>query len=134
MAGYGSSTLRPIYLYCCYPCPHNHTPFFPTGWCTYYTCLKRLSTFFSIVAEGTDYCLWMTGSEPQNMRFHLLNADSDDAISLCIWYKNTQRKDIYKVCLSTCLSASLPVCLSVCLCLSLLDMTVYVLVAEGSYT
>ena len=55
------------------------------------------------------------------MRFHLLNADSDDAISLCIWYKNTQRKDIYKVCLSTvptCLVVS-AACLSVCLCVGL---------------
>ena len=72
----------------------------PSGWCTYYTCLKRLSTFFTLVAEGTDYCIWMTGSLPSGLRFHLLNAEEDDAIRLCIWYKDTQRKDIYKVCVS----------------------------------
>ena len=69
----------------------------PSGWCTYYTCLKRLSTFFSIVAMGTDYCLWMTGSPPSHLRFHLLNAGVEDAISLCIWFKDTHRKDVYKV-------------------------------------
>ena len=68
-----------------------------TGWCTYYTCLKRLSTFFSIVAVGTDYNIWMTGSNPSSIRFHLLNSDPDEAIRLKIWYKNPQRKDIYKV-------------------------------------
>ena len=68
------------------------------GWCTYYTCLKRLSTFFTIVAVGSDYCVWMTGSSPSTVRFHLLNAGPQDVIKICIWYKSTQRKDIYKVC------------------------------------
>ena len=79
--------------------PHSHTPH-PhtfTGWCTYYTCLKRLSTFFSLVAVGTDYCVWMTGSPPSHLRFHLLSAGQDDAIKLCVWFKTTQRKDVYKV-------------------------------------
>jgi len=81
------------------PIRHSHTPH-PhtfTGWCTYYTCLKRLSTFFSLVAVGTDYCVWMTGSPPSHLRFHLLNAGQDDAIKLCVWFKTTQRKDVYKV-------------------------------------
>ena len=67
------------------------------GWCVYYTCLKRLSTFFTIVAVDTDYCIWMTGSPPSTIRFHLLNAGDDDAIKLCIWFKGTHRKDVYKV-------------------------------------
>ena len=81
--------------------PHPHTltltpsPF--TGWCTYYTCLKRLSTFFSLVAVGTDYCVWMTGSSPSHLRFHLLNAGQNDVIKLCVWFKTTFRKDVYKV-------------------------------------
>lgn len=69
-----------------------------TGWCTYYTCLKRLSTFFAIVAVGTDYCVWMTGSPPNIIRFHLLNAEAQDTVRMCMWFKSTQRKDVYKVC------------------------------------
>ena len=82
-----------------YILPHAHTPshHHTTGWCTYYTCLKRLSTFFSVVAVGTDYCVWMTGSSPSHLRFHLLNAGQSDAIKLCVWFKTTQRKDVYKV-------------------------------------
>ena len=68
-----------------------------TGWCTYYTCLKRLSTFFTIVAMGTDYHIWMTGSNPSSLRFHVLNSSPEEAIRLYIWYKNPQRKDVYKV-------------------------------------
>ena len=67
------------------------------GWCVYYTCLKRLSTFFTIVAVSTDYCIWMTGSPPSTIRFHLLNAGQNDALKLCIWFKSTNRKDVYKV-------------------------------------
>lgn len=76
-------------------------PAFCTGWCTYYTCLKRLSTFFTIVAVGSDYCVWMTGSPPSTLRFHLLNAGPEDALKICMWFKSTQRKDVYKVCEST---------------------------------
>jgi len=67
------------------------------GWCTYYTCLKRLSTFFSLVVAGSDYCVWMAGSPPSSLRFHLLNSDPDDHVRLCMWFKTTQRKDVYKV-------------------------------------
>lgn len=67
------------------------------GWCTYYTCLKRLSTFYTVIATGTDYHIWMTGSLPGAIRLHLLNSNSNDSILVHIWYKNPQRKDIYKV-------------------------------------
>ena len=67
------------------------------GWCTYYTCLKRLSTFFTIVATGTDYYIWMTGSLPGHLRLHLLASEATDAIMLHIWYKDTKRKDVYRV-------------------------------------
>ena len=79
------------------PTPSHPTPSPFTGWCTYYTCLKRLSTFFSLVAVGTDYCVWMTGSSPSHLRFHLLNAGQSDSIKLCVWFKTTLRKDVYKV-------------------------------------
>ena len=46
---------------------------------------------------GTDYHIWMTGSNPSGLRFHVLNAADDEAIRLNIWYKNPQRKDVYKV-------------------------------------
>ena len=74
-----------LYMYCL------------TGWCTYYTCLKRLSTFFSIVSTDIDYNLWMTGSLPGSIRLHLLNSDDSQAVRVNIWYKDPKRKDVYKV-------------------------------------
>ncbi len=81
-----------VYPYMCVP-----------GWCTYYTCLKRLSTFFTVVAAQSDYCVWMTGSPPSSVRFNLLNAGPDDTVRLCMWFKTTQRKDVYKVSVWTCM-------------------------------
>lgn len=39
----------------------------------------------------------MTGTNPKGLRFHLLNADIDDAVILHLWYQDTLRKDVYKV-------------------------------------
>lgn len=76
---------------------HKFIPFYKIGWCTYYTCLKRLSTFFSVVSTGIDYHIWMTGSLPGSLRLHLLNSNADQAIRVNIWYKDPKRKDTYKV-------------------------------------
>ena len=76
------------------------------------------------MAVGTDYSVWMTGSPPTTLRFHLLNAESEDVIKMQIWFKNTQRKDIYKVvymysiareCVSVCVCVC--VCVKVCACM-----------------
>ena len=69
------------------------------GWCTSYTCLKRLSTFYTVVASGTEYSIWLTSTIPSHVRFHLLNSDDDPSnpgsVLLNIWYKDTRRKDAY---------------------------------------
>ena len=69
------------------------------GWCTSYTCLKRISTFFTIVVSGTDYSIWLTSTTPSHVRFHLLNSDDNPtnpgSVLLNIWYKDTRRKDTY---------------------------------------
>ena len=69
-----------------------------TAWCKNYACFRRLSTFFTIVAKGTDYYIWPTGSPPKRIRFHLLNSSPQDSIRLDIWFKDPLRKDVYKVC------------------------------------
>ena len=46
---------------------------------------------------GSEYHIWMTGTNPKGLRFHLLNADIDDAVILHLWYQDTLRKDVYKV-------------------------------------
>lgn len=65
------------------------------GWCSGYTCQKRLSTFPFIVAAGKNYDMFMTGTTPQHVRFHLLNSDATQAVRLGLWYAIPQRLDVY---------------------------------------
>ncbi|XP_054766411.2 fibrocystin-L-like [Lytechinus pictus] len=65
------------------------------GWCLGYTCQERVSTFNTIVATGKNYELFFTGTNPQSLRFHLLNANESQALTVGIWYANPQRLDVY---------------------------------------
>ncbi|XP_071488092.1 fibrocystin-L-like [Diadema antillarum] len=65
------------------------------GWCLGYTCQERISTFYSVVATQKNYEMFFTGTNPQHLRFHLLNANSSQALVLGVWYANPQRLDVY---------------------------------------
>nr|CAB3264911.1 fibrocystin-L-like [Phallusia mammillata] len=66
------------------------------GWCFGYTCQKRLSTFFMIVATGVHYDMFMTGYPPRNLRFHLLNVDESKTIRIALYVPRPERLDIYR--------------------------------------
>ncbi|XP_072177767.1 fibrocystin-L-like [Diadema setosum] len=65
------------------------------GWCLGYTCQERISTFNTIVATGKEYEVYFTGTNPQHLRFYLLNAAQDEGLVVGIWYANPQRLDVY---------------------------------------
>ncbi|XP_061168814.1 fibrocystin-L-like [Saccostrea echinata] len=65
------------------------------GWCSGYTCRKRLSTFQAIVATEKEFLLHYTSVSPQKSRFFLLDAKPNDCISLSIWYSQPWRLDVY---------------------------------------
>ncbi|KAK3107766.1 hypothetical protein FSP39_021797 [Pinctada imbricata] len=65
------------------------------GWCSGYTCRKRLSTFPIIVASGKNYLIHYTSTSPQDTRFMLLNSNSSHAVRLSIWYAHPNRLDLY---------------------------------------
>lgn len=66
------------------------------GWCLGYTCQERISTFFGIVATGTNNSLYFTSNEPQHMKLHLLNSDPTDVILVAIFFQRPQRQDVYR--------------------------------------
>ncbi|XP_002740339.1 fibrocystin-L-like [Saccoglossus kowalevskii] len=66
------------------------------GWCLGYTCQERISTFYTIVSSGKIYDMAFTGTNPQNLRFHLLNADDDETVRIDMWGANSQRLDVYR--------------------------------------
>jgi hypothetical protein len=65
------------------------------GWCTGFTCLKRLSTFHGVVSTQKRYQLFFSSTNPQRTRFMLLNGNPSDKIILGYFYKTAQRLDVY---------------------------------------
>ncbi|XP_053322520.1 fibrocystin-L [Spea bombifrons] len=65
------------------------------GWCSGYTCQRRVSLFHSIVATNKSYDIFFTSSSPQNLRLILLNTDSTKAVRVGIFFSNPQRLDVY---------------------------------------
>uniref|UniRef100_A0A8D0AIF4 PKHD1 like 1 n=1 Tax=Sander lucioperca TaxID=283035 RepID=A0A8D0AIF4_SANLU len=61
------------------------------GWCSGYTCRKRVSLFHSIVATGRSYDVFFTSTSPQKLRLVMLNADPSEVI----FYSKPQRLDVY---------------------------------------
>ena len=61
------------------------------GWCFGYTCLKRLSTFYAVVAMGREYHVYFGATNPGKIRLHLLHALEDEAVVIKIIYTNPQR-------------------------------------------
>ncbi|XP_033757813.1 fibrocystin-L-like [Pecten maximus] len=65
------------------------------GWCSGYTCRKRLSTFMALVATGKEYLIHFTGTSPQHIRYFILNSDDTDSIKLSVWYSQPNRRDLF---------------------------------------
>ena len=65
------------------------------GFCGGYSCQERISTFYFLVAEGLNYTVVLTSTNPQNLALHLLHANDNQTITVAIIYDNPQRLDVY---------------------------------------
>ncbi|XP_052286416.1 fibrocystin-L-like [Dreissena polymorpha] len=65
------------------------------GWCSGYTCRKRLSTFMAIVATGEDFLMHFTSTTPEKMRYRLLNVGPNEGVKLTVWYSRPNRLDLF---------------------------------------
>ncbi|XP_069115782.1 fibrocystin-L-like [Argopecten irradians] len=65
------------------------------GWCSGYTCRKRISTFMALIAADKTYLLYFTSTSPQKLRLFLLNSDNTQAVVIGIWYASSQRRVVY---------------------------------------
>ena len=72
--------------------PHQITKIYQF---TRYTCQERISTFYAMVIVGKAYKLYLTSTQPQSMRYMLLDAAADEQIRLDVWYAKSQRLDLY---------------------------------------
>ncbi|XP_060949378.1 PKHD1 like 1, tandem duplicate 1 [Limanda limanda] len=65
------------------------------GWCSGYTCQKRVSLFHSIVATGHSFDVFFSSVSPQKLRLMMLNADPTESVLVSVFYSNPQRLDVY---------------------------------------
>ncbi|XP_052805044.1 fibrocystin-L-like isoform X2 [Mya arenaria] len=65
------------------------------GWCSGYTCRKRLSTFMALVATDKEFLIHFTGTTPEKMRYRLLNVDPEEGVKLTVWYSRPNRLDVF---------------------------------------
>lgn len=64
-------------------------------WCGGYSCMKRISTFYSLVAANKSYDIYLTATPPSQIRFRILDADTTFKIRLSLYYSKPQRVDLY---------------------------------------
>ncbi|XP_039978517.1 PKHD1 like 1, tandem duplicate 1 [Xiphias gladius] len=65
------------------------------GWCSGYTCQKRVSLFHSIVATGRSFDVYFASVSPQKLRLMLLNADPSESVMVSVFYSKPQRLDVF---------------------------------------
>jgi hypothetical protein len=66
------------------------------GWCFGYTCQRRISTFFAVLASNRSYDIYLTSTPPNQLRFRILNADSSFKVRLSMYYSTSNRVDLYR--------------------------------------
>uniref|UniRef100_A0A3Q3X6F5 Uncharacterized protein n=1 Tax=Mola mola TaxID=94237 RepID=A0A3Q3X6F5_MOLML len=65
------------------------------GWCSGYTCQRRVSLFHSIVATGRPVDVFFSSVSPQKLRLMMLNADPTESVLVSVFYSKPQRLDVY---------------------------------------
>ncbi|XP_054620387.1 fibrocystin-L-like isoform X2 [Dunckerocampus dactyliophorus] len=65
------------------------------GWCSGYTCQRRVSLFHSIVATNHAFDIFFTGVSPQKLRLMMLNAEPSESVLVSVFYSMPQRLDVY---------------------------------------
>lgn len=65
------------------------------GWCSGYTCQKRVSLFHSIVATDHYLDVFFSSVSPQKLRLMMLNADPSESVVVSVFYSSPQRLEVY---------------------------------------
>lgn len=65
------------------------------GCCNGYTCRKRISTFMALVQAQHTYQIYLTSTQPDHIRFHLLHGDHRTKVILALQYNSLQQIDVY---------------------------------------
>jgi hypothetical protein len=63
--------------------------------CFSYTCLKRLMTFWTIVAMGRSHSVFFTGTPPQMLQLNLLNAPIKEKVVVRVYFPGPLRLQVF---------------------------------------
>ncbi|CAL1525942.1 unnamed protein product [Lymnaea stagnalis] len=64
------------------------------GWCSGYTCQRRLSTFQAIVALDRPFDIYLSSTNPMETRYMLLLSDSNECVRLSLLTSNQNRYEV----------------------------------------
>ncbi|XP_052804443.1 fibrocystin-L-like isoform X2 [Mya arenaria] len=66
------------------------------GWCSGYTCQKRVSAFHGIVKANSGIAdIYLSSTQPDKMRFFKLDGADENCVVIRFYYLNPNRIDIY---------------------------------------
>jgi hypothetical protein len=66
------------------------------GWCNGYTCQKRISTFMALIEGQHHYDIYLSSTQPNQIRFRIVNSTVSTAVStLALHYDSLQQIDVY---------------------------------------
>ncbi|XP_064634221.1 fibrocystin-L-like [Lineus longissimus] len=66
------------------------------GWCSGYTCQKRISTFWAVAPLGKCIKIFFSSTAPQKLRLRLLDVTATDSMMVSIFYKTRQELEVSK--------------------------------------
>ncbi|CAF0853204.1 unnamed protein product [Didymodactylos carnosus] len=65
------------------------------GWCNGYTCQKRISTFQAIIEGQHHYDIFLSSTQPNQIRFRIIDGDATIMNTLALHYDSLQQIDVY---------------------------------------
>jgi hypothetical protein len=65
------------------------------GWCNGYSCGTRISTFMALIESRHQYLIYLTSTQPNDIRFRIINSNTSIVNILALQYDSLQEIDVY---------------------------------------
>jgi len=65
------------------------------GWCNGYSCGTRISTFMALIESRHQYLIYLSSTQPNDIRFRIINANTSIVNILALQYDSLQQIDVY---------------------------------------
>jgi hypothetical protein len=65
------------------------------GWCNGYSCGTRISTFMALIESRHQYLIYLSSTQPNDIRFRIINSNTSIVNILALQYDSLQQIDVY---------------------------------------